>query len=54
MARYNFANMGEGRFNPDGSPRPGYLAKMYWAVIGGFLCAALLLRIFDIGLGLQR
>ncbi|KAK9327240.1 FAD-binding domain-containing protein [Lipomyces starkeyi] len=54
MARYNFANMGEGRFNPDGSPRPGYLAKMYWAVIGGFLSAALLLRIFDIGLGLQR
>ncbi|KAJ8099597.1 FAD-binding domain-containing protein [Lipomyces tetrasporus] len=54
MARYNFANMGEGRFNPDGSPRPGYLAKMYWAVIGGFLCIALLLRIFDVGLALHR
>ncbi|KAK9374445.1 FAD-binding domain-containing protein [Lipomyces chichibuensis] len=54
MADYNFANMGQGRFNPDGSPRPGYLAKMYWAVIGAFLGAAFILHICDFVLGMQR
>ncbi|KAK9370356.1 FAD-binding domain-containing protein [Lipomyces kononenkoae] len=54
MADYNFANNGQGRFNPDGSPRPGYIAKMYWAVIGTFLGGALLLRICDFALGIQR
>ncbi|KAK9385516.1 FAD-binding domain-containing protein [Lipomyces mesembrius] len=56
MAHFVYPNsgLGQGRFNPDGSPRPGYLAKMYWAVIGAFLGTALLLRICDFVLGMQR
>ncbi|KAK9238640.1 FAD-binding domain-containing protein [Lipomyces kononenkoae] len=54
MADYNFANNGQGRLNADGSPRPGYIARMYWAVIGAVLGAALLLRICEFALGVQR
>ncbi|KAK9345209.1 FAD-binding domain-containing protein [Lipomyces starkeyi] len=56
MTKFIYPNsgLGQGRFNPDGSPRPGYLAKMYWAVIGAFLGTALLLRICDFVLGMQR
>ncbi|KAK9449120.1 FAD-binding domain-containing protein [Limtongia smithiae] len=51
---YNFANMGQGRFNADGTPRPGYLARMYWAVIGSVCGFALLLRVLDFSIARCR
>ncbi|KAK9469257.1 FAD-binding domain-containing protein [Lipomyces arxii] len=54
MDSYNFANMGEGKFNYDGTPRPGYIAKMFWAVVGSFLGFCFLLRICDTLLAYQR
>ncbi|KAK9480286.1 hypothetical protein V1514DRAFT_325982 [Lipomyces japonicus] len=49
-----FPNMGVGDFNDDGTPRPGYLARMYWAAVGSFLALAFAVRIADFALGWQR
>ncbi|KAK9455011.1 hypothetical protein V1511DRAFT_459091 [Dipodascopsis uninucleata] len=40
-----FSNNGQGQFDADGVPRPGYLARMYWAVIGAVLAIILLYRL---------
>ncbi|KAK7204920.1 hypothetical protein BZA70DRAFT_278689 [Myxozyma melibiosi] len=50
----SYTNQGQGQFNLDGTPRPGYIAKMYWAVIGAVLAFAFLLRFIDLLLAHQR
>ncbi|KAK9462316.1 uncharacterized protein V1516DRAFT_144518 [Lipomyces oligophaga] len=50
----NWTNRGQGDFDLDGTPRPGYIARMYWVVMGATLGFTFFLRACDYLLYLQR
>ncbi len=40
-----YGNMGDGDYNTNGVPRPGFLGRIYWIVIGSFLIVLFLANI---------
>lgn len=41
-------NQGEGSYNADGSPRPGFLGRIYWMTIGAILAVMTIFRVLSL------
>lgn len=41
-------NQGQGSYNADGSPRPGFLGRVFWMTIGGILVALTVFRVLSL------